>query len=104
MTTPPETHFRLRDTELSWKEVEGELIALDLVRSRYFAVNRTGRILWETLQQGATHAELVEKLIQACGVGRERATADVDGFLAELESNGLIVPGTTPGEPHGGSR
>lgn len=93
----PQTRLRLRDADLDWREVEGELVALDLRESRYLAVNRSGQVLWATLVGGATHDELVERLVDTSGVERERAKADVDAFVAELESRGLIVR-----EPSGG--
>jgi hypothetical protein len=75
---------------LDWREVEGQLVALDLSESRYLAVNEAGRVLWAALADGATHDELVERLVDAFGIERSRAAADVDAFAAELESRGLL--------------
>jgi hypothetical protein len=83
--------LRLRDTDLDWREVEGELVALDLRESRYLAVNETGKKLWAALADGATRDELVERLVEAFGVERARAEADVDAFTAELDSRGLLL-------------
>jgi hypothetical protein len=87
----PEIRLRLRDGDLDWREVEGELVALDLRESRYLAVNRTGQVLWAALADGATPAELVERLVEAFGIERARAKDDVDAFTAELESRGLLA-------------
>lgn len=92
--TPPmrsEVRLRLRDVDLDWREVEGELVALDLRESRYLAVNRTGQVLWAALAEGATRAQLVERLIEEFGIDHARAAADVDAFTAELESRDLLV-------------
>lgn len=83
--------MQLRNADLDWREVEGELVALDLRESRYLAVNRTGRVLWAALADGATRDELVERLVEAFGVERARAAADVDAFTAELASRDLLV-------------
>ena len=83
--------MQLRDTDLEWREVEGELVALDLRESRYLAVNRTGQALWAALADGATRDELIEGLVEAFGIDRARAAADVDAFTAELESRDLLV-------------
>jgi Coenzyme PQQ synthesis protein D (PqqD) len=91
----PET-LRLRDADLDWREVEGELVALDLRESRYLAVNRTGRVLWAALAEGSSRDELVEQIAGEFGVERARAEADVDAFTAELESRGLLVRGQSP--------
>ena len=83
--------LRLRQGDLDWREVEGELVALDLRDSRYLAVNRTGQVLWTALAEGATRDQLVERLIEAFGIDDARAAADVDAFTAELESRDLLV-------------
>jgi hypothetical protein len=83
--------LRLRDTDLDWREVEGELVALDLRESRYLAVNETGKHLWSALAEGATRDELVQGLVDGFDVERSRAEADVDAFVGELEARGLLV-------------
>jgi hypothetical protein len=87
----PKIALRLRDAELDWREVEGELVALDLRESRYLAVNRTGQVLWAALAEGASREQLIDRLVEAFDIERERATADVDAFTTELESRGLLV-------------
>jgi Coenzyme PQQ synthesis protein D (PqqD) len=83
--------WKLRDQDLDWREVEGELVALDLRESRYLAINRSGQVLWAALADGATEDELVERLVEAFEIERARAAADVDAFTTELESRGLLA-------------
>lgn len=83
--------LRLRDTDLDWREVEGELVALDLRESRYLSVNRTGRVLWSALATGATREELVDSVVEAFAIDRTKAGADVDAFTNELDSRGLLI-------------
>jgi hypothetical protein len=92
-----EIRFQLRAGDLDWREVEGELVALDLRESRYLAVNQTGRVLWGALAEGATRDELISQLVEDFGIDRARAATDVDAFTAELESRDLLVR-----EPSGG--
>ncbi len=83
--------LQLRDADLDWREVEGELVALDLRTSRYLAVNRTGRVIWSALAEGATRDELIAGLVEAFEIDRSRAATDVDAFTSELEARGLIL-------------
>ena len=46
---PVRSRLATVDADLDWREVEGELVALDLRESRYLAVNRTGQVLWAAL-------------------------------------------------------
>lgn len=76
-----------------WREVEGEIVALDLRTSSYFGVNKTGTVLWPTLQEGATRAELVARLTASFGIDEATAAADLDAFLVSLRERGLLEEG-----------
>jgi hypothetical protein len=84
--------LRLRDDELNWRELDGEIVALDGAGSTYVATNKTGATLWRLLAEGTTRDRLVEQLVDSFGVARERAEADVDAFVAELQAKGLLAP------------
>jgi len=83
----------LRAEALEWREVGGEVVALDLASSRYLAVNESGAALWPLLAQGSTRPALAAHLQATFGVDAERATADVDAFLADLAARGLLAEG-----------
>jgi hypothetical protein len=82
--------LKVRADALEWRKVEGEIVALDLRRSLYLAINPSGAILWPALVEGATRPELVERLETECGVDKETAEADVGRFLAELAAQDLL--------------
>ena len=90
MTAPSERRFRLRRDALDWKILEDETVVLDLRRSNYLAINRTGTLLWPLLVEGATRAELIEKLRSAWNVEEAAAARDVDRFCTRLEAEGLL--------------
>ncbi|MGH2819940.1 MAG: PqqD family protein [Actinomycetota bacterium] len=89
--TPEDRVIRLRAEGLEWREVDGEVVILDLRSSRYMAVNRTGRHLWEAVSQGATRTQLVARLRAAFDIDEATARDDVDGFVETLGSNGLLA-------------
>lgn len=84
--------LRLRSADLSWREIEDEVVAVDLQASTYVSANASGLVLWRALAEGATREELVDHLVAEFGVERERAAADVDRFVAELSAQGLLEP------------
>ncbi len=83
--------WRLRADGLDWRVVDGEAVILDAERSAYNATNASGTVLWTRLQHGATRSELVAALSARFAIERARAEADVDAFLADLRSRGLLV-------------
>jgi Coenzyme PQQ synthesis protein D (PqqD) len=86
-----EDRLKLRDADLEWREVEGDLVVLDLRESRYLAINRTGQALWAALIEGATQDDLIARLVETFDIERARAAADVAAFTTELESRGLLL-------------
>lgn len=82
--------IQIRHGVLEWREVEGEVVALDLRSKTYLAVNRTGAVLWPALMTGATRKELLARLISDFGVSQDEAAGDLDVFLAELAGQDLL--------------
>jgi hypothetical protein len=84
--------LHLRTNDLSWREIDDEVIAVDVETSTYLAANEAGTLLWRQLGgSGATRQELVDLVVQTYGIDAERAAGDVDAFLAELKSKGLLA-------------
>lgn len=82
--------LRLRADAVEWREVEGEVAALDLTSGTYLAINRSGALLWPALVQGTTRERLVELLGDAHGLAPDRAAHDVDAFVNDLAHRGLM--------------
>jgi len=90
-TARPEPRLQLRLDDVEWRDVEEQILALDLKTSRYLAINRSGRELWGALVDGATRSELVHLLIDSYDLDRDRAATDVAAFLDELDGRGLLA-------------
>jgi hypothetical protein len=83
-------HLKLRGEGLSWREIDEEVVALDMETATYLSANASGRLLWRALAGGATREELVSCLVDEFEIDAERAAADVDTFIAELSRRGLL--------------
>lgn len=84
---------RLRAGAIEWREVEDEIVALDIDSSEYLAVNRTGAVVWPLLVDGATPEELAERLASRYDIDRASAERDVGHFLSMLSERGLLDTG-----------
>jgi hypothetical protein len=82
--------LKLREELLRWREIDGELIAVDIPSSAYLSANPAATILWALLVEGTTRDALAERLVEAFGIDLERARADVDVFVAGLAARGLL--------------
>ena len=84
--------LRLREGAIEWRELEGEVVAVDTRKSVYLAVNRSGTVLWPALLDGASRDDLVSQLARAYELDRGAAEADVDAFIRVLDEQDLLEP------------
>ena len=83
--------LRLRDDGLSWREIDGEVVALEAERSLYLASNEAGAVLWQALADGgASRDDLARALRDRWRIDAERAERDVDAFIAQARGHGLL--------------
>lgn len=83
--------MRLRSERLTWREMDGEIVALDLETQTYLTANSTASMLFELMAEGPVTAEdLVSQLLAEFDVEAATATAAVKEFLADLEARGLL--------------
>jgi hypothetical protein len=81
---------KLRNDRVRWREIDTEVVAVDVDSSTYLSTNGSGALLWLELAQGTTRDALVERLAQAYLIDAGRAEEDVDSFLGELRGQGLL--------------
>lgn len=84
------SELRLRTTDLAWRSVDKEMIAIDVRESNYLTANDSGLVLWSALAAGTTKDELTSRLIAAYGIAADRAASDVESFLSDLRERGLL--------------
>lgn len=82
--------LRLKPTAVRWREIDGEIIAIDLGSSTYLSTNESGSFLWRRLVDGASREQLAAELQERFSLDADRAQADVDAFLRGLTDRGLL--------------
>lgn len=85
--------LRLRQTDLQWRAVEGEVVALDLRGSQYLGVTPSGAALWDMLAAGTTRDALVDHLVSTYDLARDVAAEHADAFLDQLRAQDLLEEG-----------
>jgi hypothetical protein len=82
---------RLRARRVSWCELDGEAVVLDLGNSKYLSVNSTGTLLLRRLSEGdCTRGDLMQALIAEYGITADQARTDVERFVADLRGRELL--------------
>ena len=85
------TQLTLRTDDLTWREIDDEIVALEGRRSMYLAANSSAGVLWRMLARGATRDELAAALVAAYGIDPAAAGADTDRFLEQMRTAGLLT-------------
>lgn len=80
----------IRTDELSWRQVDDEVVILDLRTSKYLSLNGTAALLWTTMAAGCTTDDLVDAVVSTYDVDREVAARDVSAFVADCAARGLV--------------
>jgi Coenzyme PQQ synthesis protein D (PqqD) len=83
--------FRLRADEISWRQIDDEIVALDARAGSYLSISGAGTLLWPALVTGATPEQLAQILIRAYEINEARARADVADFVSSLAAQDLLV-------------
>ena len=84
--------MRLDTTRMTWQELDGEAVVLDLTSSTYFSVNRSGTILLGLLREESTEQDLVNALLREFDTaGANDVTADVAAFVETLRTRDLLL-------------
>ncbi len=87
--------YRLQLDGLSWQELDGEIVALDVRNSVYITTNRTGTFMWHLLVAGIGEAALVKALQDRYELDLDRARSDVQAFIDRLRLHDLIEASPT---------
>jgi hypothetical protein len=72
------------------RDLDGELVLLDLRTGVYFSLDPLGTRVWLLAQGGHSLAEVVRLVVKEYEVTPERFTADLVTFVSALREKGLV--------------
>ncbi|MFN2609329.1 MAG: PqqD family protein, partial [Actinomycetota bacterium] len=69
-------------------------VALDVARSSYIGINKTGAVLWPLLAKGADEDERVAAVVAKFDIDEPTARADIASFIDGLMQRELLEKST----------
>jgi len=84
------TLFRFRRDDVVWRDVDGEIIVLEVESGMYLNLNRSACVLWKALDEPVSVMGLVDLLVKSFGVSEAQAATDVHAFLEDLDRRSLL--------------
>jgi hypothetical protein len=77
--------------DITWRNVEEEIVVLKLGTGEYFTFNDLGREIWLFLTEGNSISEIIQKIVDTYEVEKNQAAADVEKFTSGLLHQGLLT-------------
>lgn len=73
------------------RQVDDEIVILDVTSGQYFGLNDVGATIWEHLSDDCDRDDLIAVVLVTYDVSREQASLDVDELVQQLVDAGLIA-------------
>lgn len=83
--------IKIREGDIVWRQVDDEVVVLDLRKSAYLQVNDTGAFLWPLLVEGMPQGDLVDRVSRHFEIPYDQAAADVAAFVSALRDRELLA-------------
>jgi hypothetical protein len=79
-----------RVQEIPSTDLDQETILMNIDAGAYYGLKGPARSIWEKLESPLTFSALVDLLVKEYQIEPEACAADLNGFLAEMEREGLL--------------
>ena len=87
---------RIPESVLS-RELDGELVVLNLSGGTYFSLDPVGTRIWQLIQTcNGRLEEVLRRLLEEFAVDEQSARADLLALVASLEKNALVELASAP--------
>lgn len=76
---------------VGWEELSDSTVVVSLKGGAYYEFSGSAKIIWDLISKGQSVQQIVDQLINIFGISAQTATEDLNAFLQELISEGLII-------------
>jgi hypothetical protein len=84
--------IRVREGAAVWRRLQDHTIILALDAAVYLRLNETASELWTQVVEGTTRDDMIALLTRQFDTDEQTAARDVDRFISQCRSQGLIDP------------
>lgn len=82
-----------RSEDLLSTDLDQETVLMSIDAGAYYGMADTARTIWEKLKTPLTFSALVDELVEEYEITPDACSAELQGFLGEMEREGLIHVG-----------
>jgi hypothetical protein len=88
--------YPIQNPRTAWRVYDGQAVIVSPDDSTLHTLNEVGTLVWVAADGRHDVAAIVERICQEFDVARERAEADVQRFVQDLGTRGLLTVGAAP--------
>jgi len=82
---------RILDNDVVWRELDGEIVVLNLATGNYYGLEGAANDMWRLLSEHGSTEKVVETMARDYDVDAARLTADLDALVQELARRSLVA-------------
>lgn len=71
-------------------ELNGEKVMMDLDKGKYFMLNETGSVIWDSINEPKSILEIIESVIREYDIDKETCESKVLEYLEKLNHEELV--------------
>ncbi len=84
-----DTTFKTSEN-IAWRNVNEEIVILDLKSGEYFTLNDVGQFIWLAVADQKNVGEIRRIVVAEFDVSPEKASEDIKKFITEMLEEGLL--------------
>lgn len=84
-------HFRINAPKVSHETIDGETLIINLDTGHYYSLLGVGADIWSLILRSTAVGDIVDAIHDQYNGTRTDIEKAIDGFLAQLQEEGLIV-------------
>ncbi len=88
--------YRINSLNVIHEVIDGEVVMINLDSGCYYTMNDSGCYLWQLIEQGFDHSQIVSIVAEEFSVSAEEVKHPISIFMNRLLEHGLIVLSDTP--------
>lgn len=89
--------FRVNTPTVTHETIDGEAVIINLDSGNYYSLVEVGSFIWGLVEKGASASEVQQAIFQTYQGDATDIDRGVQGLLAQLQQENLIVPFDGPG-------
>ena len=77
--------------DITWRDVDGELVVLDLIKGKYYTFNQVGTKIWQIIADDDYNLiSFANDMVEKYEIKRQTVLEDIEKFLQKMISAKLI--------------